>query len=126
IPVRTLFGVYGLARDLWIGRSRIVLNLHHQEGIPIETVLLSYLLANGVPIVSESSDNLANEVPPAWQEAVVWADAPQLAGALQALLVDPPRRRVLAERGVQALARPEESQVLRRVIAQMDADGLFP
>jgi hypothetical protein len=50
-----LFGVYGEARDEWIGRSRLVLNMHfHDNAAMMEQVRLSYLLANRCFVLTES------------------------------------------------------------------------
>lgn len=53
IRVQTLFGVYGKERDAWIGRSRLVLNLHAHDGQILELPRLAYLWANRVPVVAE-------------------------------------------------------------------------
>jgi len=53
--VKALFGVYGNERDAWIGRSRLVVNIHHYEAKIFEAVRLSYLMNNGIFFVSEDS-----------------------------------------------------------------------
>ncbi len=51
--VEALFDIYGEARDRYIARSRIVLNIHYYEAKVFEIVRISYLLANGRFVVSE-------------------------------------------------------------------------
>lgn len=53
--IKVLFGVYGNRRDEFIGRAKIVLNIHHYSSQLLETVRLSYLLNNRIFIISEDS-----------------------------------------------------------------------
>lgn len=53
LKVKCLFGVYGQDRNAWIGRSRLVLNMHAHDGQILELPRLAYLWANRVPTVSE-------------------------------------------------------------------------
>ncbi len=49
---------YGAERDALIGRSRIALNVHGYDGLPVlEEARLSFLLANRCFVVSEESDH---------------------------------------------------------------------
>ena len=57
IKVKHLFGVYGKARDEWIAKSKLVLNLHMYESKIFEIIRVFYLLTNGVPVVSEIDNN---------------------------------------------------------------------
>ena len=54
LNVKTLFGIYGSERDQLIAKSKIVLNIHFYETKIFEIARISYLLTNGVCIVSES------------------------------------------------------------------------
>jgi hypothetical protein len=53
--VKTLFGVYGRERDEFIGRSKILLNIHYYSTKIFEAVRVSYLLNNRCCVVSEES-----------------------------------------------------------------------
>jgi len=55
--VKVLFGVYGEKRDDWIGKSKIILNVHHYSQQLFEAVRVSYLLNNGCVVISEDSDD---------------------------------------------------------------------
>ncbi len=57
LKVKTLFGVYGKERDEWIGRSKIVLNLHHYNSQIFEVVRVFYLLSNSIAVVGEVNDS---------------------------------------------------------------------
>ncbi len=54
--VKILNTTFGAERDLWIGKSRSVLNLHRSEQPLFETVRISYLWNNRIPVWSEPSD----------------------------------------------------------------------
>jgi len=53
--VKALFGIYGEERDQWIARAKLVINIHFYEANLFESVRMSYLLSNGVPLLTESS-----------------------------------------------------------------------
>jgi hypothetical protein len=53
--VKVLFGVYGKQRDDTIARSRVVINIHFYEANIFEAVRVSYLVNNGVFVLSEDS-----------------------------------------------------------------------
>ena len=55
LKIETLFGVYGEQRDALIARSKLVLNIHYYPAKIFEIVRISWLLANGVCVVSEES-----------------------------------------------------------------------
>jgi SAM-dependent methyltransferase len=59
LNVVTVFGVYGAERDELISRSKIVLNIHYYESKIFEIVRISYLLSNGICVVSESGQDLS-------------------------------------------------------------------
>ena len=53
LVVEQRFGLYGAERDALISRSKIVINIHYYESKILEFVLISYLLADKVCLVSE-------------------------------------------------------------------------
>lgn len=57
LKVEAIFGVYGRDRDALIARSKLVLNMHFYEAKRFEMARVSYLLANGVLVVSEESED---------------------------------------------------------------------
>ena len=52
-----LFGVYGKARDDYISRSKLLLNLHYHEFKSLEQVRIFYYLSNQCAVLSEKSDD---------------------------------------------------------------------
>ena len=61
LRVKWLSGVYGVSRDAWIARSKIVLNIHYWEAKIFEITRVSYLLANRRAVVSERGADPALE-----------------------------------------------------------------
>jgi hypothetical protein len=53
--------VYGQARDALVARARIQLNVHYYEAKVFEVVRVSYLLANGRFVVSETGADAEEE-----------------------------------------------------------------
>jgi hypothetical protein len=93
-----LFGAYGEARDEWIGRSRLVLNIHYHENAPImEQVRVSYLLANRSFVVSESCS--ANP----YAAAVVEYPYPELIEGVMDWLGKDEEREAIAAHGLDVL-----------------------
>ena len=56
LPVRIISGIYGPELWPWIARCKAVLNIHAYDcDTPFESVRLSALLSNAIPIISEQS-----------------------------------------------------------------------
>jgi len=54
LKIKVIFGVYGPERDLLIGQSRAVLNLHFYDSQILEQIRIFYPLINQVPVISEN------------------------------------------------------------------------
>lgn len=117
LRVVALFGVYGAARDDYIARSRIVLNLHHYEGRLFEVVRVSYLLANGCCVVSETGDD--PEAERAYEGAVAFTSYDGIVPTCLELLRDDARRRALGANGLALMQSRRQADALRAAIGQM-------
>ena len=93
--LRTLFGDYAQARDEWIARSRVVLNVHFYEMKVSEQVRLSYLLNNECFVISEESDLSV------FADGMVTGSYGDLTGLCERYLADPEARRIVAARGLE-------------------------
>jgi tetratricopeptide (TPR) repeat protein len=117
LSVKTLTHVYGAARDRWLARARIVLNLHYADGSPFEVVRVSYLLANRRFVVTESSPGDLDEG--AFEGGVVVADYDALVDACLRYLEAPGERARVAEVGLARIrARPMEP-ILRSALESL-------
>jgi hypothetical protein len=54
LKLKTIFGVYGADRDVLIGRSRAVLNLHFYDAQLLQQIRIFYPLINQIPVISEN------------------------------------------------------------------------
>jgi protein O-GlcNAc transferase len=118
LKVAALTGCYGEARDQFIARSKVVLNLHYYESKVFEIVRVSYLLSNFKAVVAECSSgtSIESDLLPALR-AVPYDG---LVEACVELVQDEAARRALAQHGHAVFAaRPAESALATAVgIAQ--------
>lgn len=119
VNLRVLQGVFGRERDACIERAKLVLNLHYYETGILETVRLSYLLNNGVCVLTEqATDN------PFAQLGLATAPYGSLVPACLRLLKKDDARRELAGRNSRRFAREwDMRRLLRPVLAAMAARG---
>lgn len=108
---------YGEERDALFARAKLVLNIHYHEGRVLEIVRVSYLLANGIPVVSESGHD--KEIEADLTEAIAFAPHEQLASTCLGLLADPPRRLALGRRGFEVFSSREQASMLRVALASL-------
>jgi hypothetical protein len=96
---QVLFGTYGSARDQFIARSKIILNMHQFETSQLEQVRLTYLLNNRRFVISESAD----ENP--YGDGVVYCPYADLAACCESYLhpEKAKERARIAQRGYEAL-----------------------
>jgi uncharacterized protein YbjT (DUF2867 family) len=91
--------IWGAARDAMYARAKIVLNVHvHEQGPEIlEVVRVSYLLANGLFVVSESCANADEREE--FSAAVAFADYEKIVETCQYYLSNPSARAARIEAG---------------------------
>ncbi|MGO9549130.1 hypothetical protein [Mycobacterium sp.] len=118
LRVKWLSGVYGVSRDAWIARSKIVLNIHYWEAKIFEITRVSYLLANRRAVVSErgADPTLERDV----ESGVALADYDGLVDRCVELLGDERARRELAERGYQAFSARSQADILHRALSDLE------
>ncbi|MCL8207178.1 MAG: hypothetical protein K6V97_03770 [Actinomycetia bacterium] len=106
---------YGLARDAYLARSRVVLNCHQfgPDDAP-ELVRLLYLWANRCAVVSEAATPEA--VPDGYHDAAVWVPYEALAEACHALVRDVARQAQLGDAAWAAVQRQPFVATLARVL----------
>jgi hypothetical protein len=97
LNVVQLFGMYGRERDAHIARAKVVLSLHLYPAKILETVRVSYLLANHKAVVAECESDTAFE--PGIDAAVRLAPYEKIVEATVALVASPAERAQLADAG---------------------------
>lgn len=103
---------YGAARDALIARSKIVLNMHFYDAGIFEMVRCSYLFANEICVVSETSV----DVPSPLARALPFATYEQLVPTCVALARDPAEAAAWAARAHQVFRAFDEADILRKAI----------
>ncbi|MCG5074017.1 hypothetical protein [Paraburkholderia tagetis] len=117
LVVQHLMGVYGAARDQWIARSKIVLNVHFYDDKIHEIVRTSWLLANHKAVVSECEPD--TEIDDDVRAAIVAVPYGELVKSCVALVKDDARRREVEQRGFEIFARRDQAAMLAAVLAQV-------
>lgn len=113
LNVKHLNGTFGEERDVSIAKAKIVLNVHrslHHGFDKLETVRVSYLLANGACVVSEESvgkDGL--------DDAMVFAEHSVLAETCVQLIKDGSWVE-MGRRGFEVFSKMGEGEILRSVM----------
>lgn len=108
---------YGAERDALFARAKLVLNIHYHEGRVLEIVRVSYLLANRIPVVSESGQD--KEIEADLTEAIAFAPHEKLASTCLGLLADPARRLALGQKGFEVFSNRDQATMLRTALASL-------
>jgi hypothetical protein len=116
LRVAAAFGVYGKDRDALIGRAKLLLNVHYYDAKVLETVRISYLLANRCAVLSERSSEPAEDA--TFAEGVAFADYQQLAQRARELIDAPEERERLSRRGFEIMSARPAVEYLRAALAQ--------
>ena len=106
--------VYGAARDAWIVRSKIILNIHYRRPANLETVRLGYLWANKKTVISEFGPD--TERAPELADACRYCVYDDLAEAAVELLADAGAREKQAEAGFAAFSSMPLTEALKPVV----------
>ena len=107
LRIEFLAGVYREARDRYIARAKVVLNLHYYPASVFETVRVSYLLANEKAVVAECGPNTT--LPPELTDALCAVPYDGLVDACCQLVADAGARANLARRGFECFSRLDEA-----------------
>jgi SAM-dependent methyltransferase len=123
VAVVTTFGTYGADRDALIARSRIVLNVHFYESKIFEIVRVSYLLANGVCVLSEDGHDPMEEE---FRDAVAFASYEDLVTRCLELLADDTLRQGYGNRGRELMRKRPQDEYLLAVIQDITTMTPYP
>ncbi len=108
--------VWGLARDLWIRRAKVILNIHQFSATDsLEQVRLSYCLANSRLVVSETPSQPLEWS--AYQEGILWSSYNGLVDRCLEALADETLRQHTAARGYALFSRMLEETFLSPALA---------
>jgi hypothetical protein len=112
LRVEAVGGVYGTARDAWIARSKVVLNVHgREENSVFESVRVFYPLANRKAVVSERGDGYED-----FADGVAFAEYGELADRCVEIVKDDRAREQLEQRGFAVMSKRSEGEYLRAAL----------
>ena len=122
LKVKALYDVWGIERDQYIARSKVVLNLHSGDvEDTFEIVRVSYLLANSKAVVSEYSESTLIEDD--LLDAMVLVDYKDLVSACVELVNDQNKRRFYEERGFSVMSARDETVYLKNALSKTFKSG---
>ena len=109
-----LMNTYGLARDAYIARSKIVLNIHDADEAVFEVARAVQVLSNHRLLVTEheGDDSVAD-----LREGFVACGANELGSVCRALLDDDARRVAIARRGFELFSQRDFAATVRDALA---------
>ncbi|MDE1999230.1 MAG: hypothetical protein KGI52_09925 [Burkholderiales bacterium] len=113
--VKSLFGVYGRERDNWIGRSKLVLNVHYMESKIFEIVRVFYLMTNSVPVVGEVGSQ--TKIDKLFLDGVAHTDYDFIPDLIDSILKDPLRLNELARKGFETISNYPQEDYLRELVS---------
>lgn len=114
VKVKCVFNEYGLARDSWIAKSKIILNCHFYREKVFEIVRCSYLVSNYKCVVSEYG--LDNDLERGYYEGISFADYGGIVSLCMDLLGDSVRRESIAQRGFEEFSKRSQTEYLRELV----------
>lgn len=109
-----LHDVYGTARDPWIARARIVLNLHYRPRAPFEAGRVAHLFANRCAVVAES--DAPGDIDADLAGGLAAAPAAAIPDLVLELLRDPARRAALAGEAFACIVRRDYCASVRHAL----------
>ncbi len=105
---------YGVERDKYIARSKIVLNIHYYESKILEIVRLSYLLSNKICIVSEV--DIDTEIDDELKEIICGVPYNEIVSTCIDLLTDESKRKNFELKGYEYFCKVDQSYILLDLI----------
>ena len=117
LNVHVVHGQYGVERDAFIARSKIVINIHMQPANVFEIVRVSYLLANAKCVVSEVGDDKLLEVP--FSDAVVFAAYEDLVETCIEYVNDDAKRRKQEQKALSEFAAMPQRPMLEQTLKEL-------
>ncbi|WP_257128004.1 hypothetical protein [Burkholderia sp. MSMB1835] len=110
LTVGVVSGVYGQARDAYVARAKVVLNLHHYASHIFEIVRVFYLMTNGKAVVGEVSPTTAVDDDYAGGFHATSYDG--LVDACVELVRNTSRRRLLEAEALRTIRRHSQARAL--------------
>ncbi|MCY0878783.1 MAG: glycosyltransferase [Firmicutes bacterium] len=121
LSVTVLDSHWGLSRDLWMGRTKVVINIHQfSENDELEILRVGYCLMNRVPVVSERSE-LIDGALEGYKNSIIWASYDSLVDQCVAAVQDPDWRNAIVSKGYAWFREHPEEQYLAKPLSLLGA-----
>lgn len=114
LRVKELFGVYGLERDQWIARSKIILNVHFFNTQIFEIVRCFYLMINKKAIIAEIDHNTS--IDPTYYSGVHAVTYEEIADACVHLCNNDALREELEDRALETIRALPQAKLMAHLI----------
>ncbi|GEM_PF-556828 len=121
LNVETLFGVYGRARDEYIARSKVIINIHYYDSNIFEQVRIAYLLANKKAVVCENSEE--SDLDDSLKEAVAMVPYDQLVTKCCELVRSDEQRNRLEEKGFDYISSRNAVEYLNTALTALGEES---
>ena len=118
IKVKVLDSVWGKERDMWISRSRIVLNMHYYDAKIFEVARCFYLMTNSVAIVSEVSDD--TYIDSKYRDGIIGVTYEKLVNKCYEILKDEEELKMLREQAFRTISSYPQSEIMRKIIEKQN------
>jgi hypothetical protein len=114
MQVTRLQGVFGAERDHYIGRSKIVLNLHLYESKVFEIVRVHYLMNNGKAVLSQCDSN--SKMDPNYSNGLTLVPYEDLVSTARKILDSEPDRRQLEVQSLRQIMAWDAVEIMRELV----------
>ncbi len=116
VNVVNLASKFGAERNRYIARAKIILNIHAWDDLNVlETIRLSFLLANRSFVISENSDHNP------YEDSVIFAPYDQLVNTCLYYLQQPQQLRdEIAQKGYLSIRKQEMASILKSFFDRID------
>lgn len=114
LRVKTLVGVYGAGRDLWVGQSQLVVNLHYFETQIFEIVRIFYLMTNGIPVATEI--NTTTKIDDFYREGLYCRPYEEFVDGVVELFEDKKKLAELGPMGQERIKLRPQTELLQNIL----------
>lgn len=114
LHVAVLSNVFGMPRDEYIRRAKVVINIHFYEAQVLELVRIAYLMANGVCVVSEPGSE--SELTEGLKEGLAFAPYERMVETCLELVRDPDLRARLSDNAKRVIATRSQHRYIEPLL----------
>ncbi|MBT8156001.1 hypothetical protein KMP13_19490 [Epibacterium ulvae] len=114
LKVKPLINVFGEARDAWVARSKLVVNIHQFDTQIFEVVRVFYLMTNGIPVATEV--NSTTKIDDFYREGLFYRPYEDLADGIVELFEDKTKLAELGPLGQEKIKLRPQTELLQSIL----------